>query len=508
VAGSNQSPSRFDSKRYTFPIGLCLLSVCLGILVAWGIFDAMPHLEDEGAQYYQAKVFAAGQVVGRASPVQGSFDFPFILHRDGRLFSKYPPGFALLLAPGMLAGLPWLVNPLLAGLGILGVYLLGRDLFDASTGILAAALGVISPLLLILSGTFLAHTASLAVLTLAAWSFWRARRTDEPRPRRFALASGALFGLALITRPYTAAAIGAPFALLALLDMLRSLRRRSLRQRLPVYLWMAAACALVGALLPLYNWVAAGSPLTNTYTLWWPYDSVGFGPAHGPHGHSWSQAVGNFNHDFPIFGETLVGWPIWQGVPVVWGVVGLGLLLHPWKKSEWGLLLPAAALIGAHLAYWAASGGLYGVRYYTEAAPFLWLLVARGLIKVSNWTWPRRLVKLLLPVWMLWGLLTITLPRLNEGRDLYHIDRRQADQVAAAGLHRAVVFVVASYWTDYANLNWLNPANLEQGDVLFAYSLGEEQDRAVLAHFPGRTAYLFDRTQDPPLRPYDLSQPP
>jgi 4-amino-4-deoxy-L-arabinose transferase-like glycosyltransferase len=487
----------------SFPLGLCLISVCLGILITWGVFDAMPHLEDEGAQYYQAKVFASGRLVGQATEVQGSFDFPFILHQEDRLFSKYPPGFALLLAPGMLAGLPWLVNPLLAGLGILGVYLLGRDLFDEHTGLLAAALGVISPMMLMLSGTFLAHTASLAVLTLAAWTFLRARRPDEPHPRRFALACGGLFGLGLLTRPYTAVAIGAPFVLLALVDVVHSPR-----QRLSLYMWMAAAFALVGALLPLYNWAAAGSPFTNTYTLWWPYDSVGFGPFHGPQGHDWARAEGNFKFDYPIFSQTLLGWPIWKGVPIVWIVVGLGLALRPWKKRDWGLALPAVALVGAHLAYWANSGGLYGVRYYTEAAPFLWLVAARGLLKLSAWTWPRRLVELLLPVWMLWGLMTVTLPRFLEGRSLYNINRQRANQVDAAHLHGALVFVVASYWTDYANLNWLNPPDLEHGDVIFAYSLGEVQDQIVLANFPGKTAYRYDSHQDPPLQPYGLRPSP
>ncbi|HZY45067.1 MAG TPA: hypothetical protein VFF70_09995 [Anaerolineae bacterium] len=41
---------------------LCIATFVLATAVAWGVFDAMPHLEDEQANLFQAKVFASGYV--------------------------------------------------------------------------------------------------------------------------------------------------------------------------------------------------------------------------------------------------------------------------------------------------------------------------------------------------------------------------------------------------------------------------------------------------------------
>src|SRR2546427_735855 len=84
------------------------------------------------------------------------------------------------------------------------VFTLARDLFDPDTGLLAAALGTISPMFVLLSGTLLSHATSIAALTLVAWASVRARRPYEAHHTRFALLAGALVGLSAIMRPWTA----------------------------------------------------------------------------------------------------------------------------------------------------------------------------------------------------------------------------------------------------------------------------------------------------------------
>src|SRR5262245_19743783 len=240
---------------------LCIAMFALAGVVAWGVFDAMPHLEDEHANLFQAEVFAAGRATVGVPREPDSFFIPFVINTgEGKRFGKYPPGYPLLLTLGAAIGQPWLVNALAAALGTLGVYLLGRDLFDGDTGLLAAALGAVSPMLVLLSGTLLAHTTSIAALMLFAWAFVRARQPREPSPMLFALGAGVLLGWAAIIRPWTALAVAFPFALLGLWDVARS-RGRALR----LYGALALAAALVCALQLLFNQVATGSPLTNTY---------------------------------------------------------------------------------------------------------------------------------------------------------------------------------------------------------------------------------------------------
>ena len=98
----------------------CGLSFVLDGVVAWGVFDAMPHSEDEHANWFQAQVFAGGQASASVPPEGDSFPVPFVVQWGGRRFSKYPAGYALLLVPGMWIGTPWLVNALAAAVGILG----------------------------------------------------------------------------------------------------------------------------------------------------------------------------------------------------------------------------------------------------------------------------------------------------------------------------------------------------------------------------------------------------
>lgn len=475
---------------------LCVASFLLSAAVAWGVFEAVPRLEDEHINLYQAKVFASGRITQPTPPQPEAFFVPFQINQQGQIFSKYPPGYSLLLAIGVLVGQPWLVNALTAGLGLLGVYLLAKDLFDPDTGLLAAALAAVSPMYIMLSGTLLSHSSNLTILVFFAWAFLRAARERGSPAHRYAWLAGGLMGLALTIRPWTALGVGLPFAVGALVIFIQDPR-----ETFPVFARMALAFLVVGSLWPIYNLVATGSPLTNTYQLYWPYDTVGFGPGHGPNGHTLANAWRNLNYDLPYLAETLLGWPQLQGVSLTWLTVALGLLWLPWKKSEWLLLLPAIALTAAQLAYWAPGGGLYGARYHAEIAPFLWILAARGLLKLGDSRVPRVLIKVALPALIAWVIFFSLMPRFEEGRDLYDISREDARTIEAAGLTDALVFVRTEVWTDYARLSWLNEPCIDESDVIFAQDLGRWSNRTVMLAYPDRSVYHYNRYAVDPLVP-------
>ncbi len=476
---------------------LCLAVFILSAAVAWGVYGDMPHLEDEHANYFQAKVFAHGDLTAAAPRAQPrAFFIPFIIPLNRQLFSKYPPGYSLLLAPGALIGQPWIINALASVLTVLAVYLLGRDLFDANTGLLAAALGAIAPMFVLLSGALLSHVATMALLTLFAWGFVRARRLDERHPLRFAAFAGAMIGLAAITRPWTTVAIGAAFVILALIDVAR--RRRGAWRS---YALLLGVAILVAEILPLYNYFVTGSALTNTYALWWPTDRIGFGPGTGmmPGGHNLPTAILNFQLDFPDFGPMALGGPVILDVAIAWGLVLAALLLPPLSGRDWALMLPVLLLVAAHFAYWARGNGLYGPRYYAEAMPFLWLLGARGLIKLCRFTWPRRVVYVALPLFIAVTLALTTQPRFLISDMDYRAARQDVAALARADLHHALVFVHAAIWSDYANLGWLNAVDVDESDVIYAYDLDPLANQVLIEAYPDRQVYYYDRTQLYPL---------
>jgi hypothetical protein len=344
---------------------------------------------------------------------------------------------------------------------------------------------------LMLSGTLLAHTTTLTALVFGAWGFVRARR-DGRRPQQFALLAGGAIGWALISRPWTTVAIALPLALIAFNDLFNHPRQYFKR-----YALMLAACVAIVLIWPLYNWLATGSPVTNTYTLWWSYDRVGFGEGYGrlAGGHTWDRAVQNLKFDFPDLGVTALGWPSIGDVSLAWVVVALGLLWPDHNRRDWALLVPPALLIIAHLAYWARGGGLFGPRYYAEGLPFLWIVAARGLIKVSARRWQRRVVQLALPLLLAYSIVFTIEPRLLEGLDTYGMQRRHADRIAAAQLGRALVFVRVLAWTDYADLAWQNSPTVADSPVLFALDYGPLGNQALMQAFPDRKVYYYDRTQ-------------
>ncbi|HMA34079.1 MAG TPA: glycosyltransferase family 39 protein, partial [Chloroflexia bacterium] len=152
---------------------LALAAIAATAAIGLGPLEGIPHVQDDVAYLWQAKIFALGRAWVPAPPLPDFFDQGFILITDGRWFSKYPPGWPLLLVPGIWAGLPWLVNPLCAGASLALIYATGRRLFGPVAGFWAAALGLTSPFLLFMSGSYMSHPATMLAVAAALYCFVR-----------------------------------------------------------------------------------------------------------------------------------------------------------------------------------------------------------------------------------------------------------------------------------------------------------------------------------------------
>ncbi len=474
-----------------------ITTICLAALLATSasalfVFERLPHLEDEVAYLFQAKTLALGRLTVPSPEHAEAFWYPFVLDYRGQRFGKYPPGWPAVLAVGELAQLPWLVNPVLAALALYLVYRLGRTLYDTRTGLLAAALGLTSPLLLVLGGSYLSHLASMVLLLLFSLGFVRVARGGN---RWLALASGASLGLAFLCRSLTAIGYAAPFILYVLMQI--ALHRQ---RHWPNYLLVALGGIAIAALLPLYQWAVTGDPWLNPYLLWWPYDKIGFGPGIGwmPGGHSLYYAWLNLRQDLANTATDVLGWP-----GLSWLPLGLALALPPRQRRDWLLLTPFAGLVIAYMFYWIGSPmRFWGPRYYFESFSGLWILAAAGLSRLWNQlrTRPRWSRSLALAVFAL--LLVVNLgvnlpPRLAQAKGFYGISRDQLRPIEAAGIHNALVFVQAKRWLEYgALLNQMGP--LLADDVLYPRSENLQADAAVMRSYPERTVfYLVNGALEP-----------
>jgi hypothetical protein len=490
---------QLPGRGFGLAAGLLALLVLGGTLfVARVVLEGIPHVTDSVAYLFQARTFALGRLWAPTPALAEFFDHQHLLVQGERWFSKYPPGPALALLPGVLVGAPWISSPLLAALSIPLVYDLGRQAYGAGTALLAAALLALSPFFLFMSGDMMGHPLAL-LLTLAALS-------AAVRARRGSMLAAACCGLALgllfVTRPLTALALVVPLTV-GLLPVAR--RGLGPARRLAIALLGGAAPPLLGWLL--YLWALTGSPFTNTMTLYWPYDRPGFGPEVGNlGGHDLARGVANTWINLLELNSQLFGWPVYLTLaPALVALVWPG-------RSRWDLWLAGVATLtsGAYVLWWFP-GTIYGPRYTYEAIGALALLTARGLTVMASGARPALPAVLgssRLPVGstvLTGGLLALLigwnfglwLPReLRQHVGYNDVDRSRLNAVERAKLDNAIVFVAASPedWQAYSSVFGANSPLLD-GTVLYAHDLGSRRNLELLRLHPDRQGYLLTGTR-------------
>jgi len=473
---------------------LIALGTCLA--AAWAsqaVFDRIPHLEDEFANLWEAEVMADGQIAQPSPPFPRSFMVPFVVDYEGLRFGKYPPGWPALLSLGIVLGVPWLVNALLAGAAAWLTYRLGSKLAGPGVGVLAALLVATSPMFLLLSASLMSHALSV-FLTLTLTLGWldgvSADRTPPRLPRGLPIAvAGLSLGLLALTRPLTAVCVGLPLGVHGLWIMARG-GRPAKRAVLAVGLIaFAAACLLLA-----WQWALTGDPLLNPYALWWPYDRIGFGPGHGvtETGHTLNLARINTKFSLRVGRHDLFGWPFlsWIFAPI--GLLALRRRLEAWLLAA---LLPVLVLIYA--AYWVGAW-LYGPRYYVEAMGALAVLSAAGIAALAGWLgsaplkrWRSLSVSAFVLVLLALNVGFYLPARLRQMTGLYGMTRAASLPLEWLSLGKALVIVhPAQSWTEYGALLPLTPP-FADGELLLAYTRGNEQDARLAQSFADRPVYHY-----------------
>jgi len=475
---------------------LGVLTVAALAAVALNALDGVPHVDDEAAYLFQAKIFAGGEFWAPAPPEPDFFRHEHVIVTAERWFAKYPPLFPALLALGVRAGVPWLVNPLLGALVGFAAYLLGREIAGWRWGIAAWALLLVSPFFVILGGTLMSHAAAALFVTLFLWLVTRALGSCRGRPAALA---GVCLGLAILTRPYTALLAAVAASSYGLVCLARASSRRAV-----------VAVGLVA--------VATTLPFAWAFTAWGPWvsgesgahvglhgqynasDTLGFGPDKGA---TWLRTWGSFGHTpakalrsawqhLEYTSRHLLGWP---------GRLSLALVVAPFVlgaagRREWLLLSMLGALAGGHMAYWAAHHILYGARYWFEAVPGLMVLAALGLRALVGeraagppapiWArWAPAAALAALVAWSSWVYLPARLRELPAYGGITADLIRQIERIAPA---RAVVFS-KTQGVQYDPGFFLNDPFLESERV-FARDLGP-RNADLLLRYPGFLAYRW-----------------
>ncbi len=385
-------------------------------VVSHSTFDRLPHLEDEFAYLYQARVFAHGDVYAPVYKPVRTYWQPFLVNLNDRRVGKYTPGWPLVLAIGVLFEQPWIITAWLAMLTVAVVYRLGRDVFNPETGAVAALLTATSPGALLLSGTLMGHTSTLLFVTLFFWAMWRLEHGRHKLA--WAVTAGASLGMTILTRPLSAVGIVAPFVVYSVARVLWNTLRHSTRegwQTLKPLMVLGALAIALSALWPAFNWTVAAKtdesfpaflvrflknePDTNLYWYIWKYDRIGFGEGHGrvTGGHTPELGWKHAKQDLACGAHDLFGWA--QTAPDTvnldtnqcaetgrgysWLLLPLGLLFGLPRKWTWLFAAVPVTLVAAYISYWIG-GRLYSARYYSEAITVFALISAYGLTALAH----------------------------------------------------------------------------------------------------------------------------
>src|SRR5262249_7411110 len=126
-------------------------------------------------------------------------------------------GWPFLLLPGILLGVPWLINPLIGAATLFVLYRLGRKHF--SNG--AANIGLLSllfnPFFILNSGSHFSHSSCLLMIALCYHFFFN--WLDVPDSKRDAALMGLFAGLAFLIRPLPMVGLLAPIGIHVLIHL-------------------------------------------------------------------------------------------------------------------------------------------------------------------------------------------------------------------------------------------------------------------------------------------------
>jgi hypothetical protein len=468
----------------------------------WGGLARIPVIADESAYVLQAEIFARGAWAMPAPPIPEFFEQGHVLVTSV-LASKYPPGHSLVLAPGVLLGLPGLPVVILNGITGALLFLLARLAAGGRVALLTWLIWASCFPAIYFRAGYLSETTSSAAWLLAWWCFWHWHRGGG---RRWMVGVAAAVGVVAITRPLTAVALALPLGIVAVRDSMRTRSWKDLGAGV-------AVGTLVLCIVPIWSFATIGTlgetPHGRYTRLYMPNDGLGFGwdstrraeraiPGTDIlHKAYIAERVAHTPAALPIIamirGRIIARdmWYEWRGGLAVFALIGL--IAFP--ASAWFAFGTLVLHVGLYLLYavpatWTVS--------YMESVPILAFASAIGIVWVLGKA--ARGKAAAGPVVLALALLAIVPAARTWGFVRAQVDRDHEYFERFAALTRTIRDERAILFMRYApsrhhNLELVrNPPGLEDARLWLVFDRGAE-NRKLLDAAPGRRPYLFDESR-------------
>lgn len=470
----------------------------LAVLVVWGSLSPVPVMHDEWAYWLQADQYAHLHWKTASPPAPEFFEQLYVLVTPV-FAAKYPPGYAMLVAPGFALGLPALIPILIAGLTGALVFALARRVAGSLAGALTWILWVGTFGNLRFRAAYFSETAT-SFCWLAAW--WALLEWRETRRTRWMVALAVAIGWGAISRPATMFVFAIPVGVVVLRDAIASKRWRDLAIGV-------AAGTLVLGILPLWSAGTTGhwreTPLALYTKQYLPFDIPGYTVDETPPQRALPpemERVRAFLHDIKtqqartpfwataldrasmLLRDSFGGWRLPFAVAFLLGLWALGPA--GWFALGSSFLLIAAYLSQAHTSDW--------VVYYLEAMPAIAFAAALGASRVLKGVQAARAPRWTVPAagaafaWLLATDVTAardTLAKISAEPRLFRAE------VAKLPKKPNIVFVKYSAQRSMHIALVANRGMLPDAESWVVHDRGAD-DLRLYALANGRAAYVFD----------------
>ena len=529
---------------------ISILGVLLSVLLS-GIYFHFSYFEPDTVSYlFQAKLFAEGKLSVPAPPEHGFSSSPHINILNGKWYSKYPFGNALMLTFGVLINAPWLIPALATGGALFLLYLFVREMDGNSVALIAVVLGLISPATLGMGATWFSEPVSRFFLALYLFALIKTlngvRLLGFKTGIGYPLLSGFALGYAFNTRPLSAVVFGAVGAGLALYQLVKARTEaqkfRPLITRLGVFLM--PFFIMVGVCMA-WNAHFTGDAFMFTHTVAQPSDKIGFGKRTEGYEPNLENAFNftpawaierTWKHILPCISFNALGWGGYHhrlltgesGYSFFDFIIAFVPLLFPWclallpffsngnrrsdfteegisrNRHNW---LCLALIVGNLLlyAFFYFEGSTWGftpvnARYYTETTLLAFIpLVARGMFIVYENIRQRKPLIVAASVMLILLSFNTVWSYVRIGRVYQNwspVYQKLPPMVAERDIHNAVIFVAEHRGAPIGDYPF---QNLQEADIVY-FKLGpaprwkltnSDWQQVYAQYFTGREAYLY-----------------
>ena len=471
---------RFVRSRFAIVSVVFLLSLLLGLYaINQHILHACMNSGDEHSCYFLAECIRSGKWWATPHPLPEFFDVVHVGNKGGKWFSVYPPGWPLLFALGLQLKIANWTNPLLTIASIPFLFKVGEKIFGFSAACFGIFFTSLTPFFLFNGASYFSHSTALLTIAIFLYAYlkWREKRSSF-----WAGLSAFALGYGLGTRYLTTAALGMPFLVYELIQVI--FKRKQFGKDHLVFGFILTVMLFLNL---YYNYLITGNFFDAPNHYYHRWERLGF---HG--NYTFLDALSFVVARFCL---------LMQWISPVFLVLYLISLLKKGEGNIQQTLFRYAFfyLVVAFMFYYSWGGNQYGPRYYLEGLPFLGLSVGDA---VKRW-WNNGTI---VTKKFLGGLIIASV--LGNG----YLMAKQGIYFHIATTERKALFVLAEKEIHSPSIVFIhgflgdklimaeedavrNHPNLNT-TILYAHDLGSQKNEALINFYSNRTYYLgtYDRT--------------